>query len=196
MRTGRRRVTTTYSELPDLVLPKEGRDNCVGSPSARYSLVEYGDYESPNCRIVAGIVKDLVRELGDDLCFVFRNYPQPKLHVHSQEAAEAAEAAGIHGKFWLMHDRLFDHQGELTRETIRRIALEIPLDLTEFERDLATGAARRRVAEDVASAAANGVGDTPTLFVNGVLNVGEYEFLPLLSALQASSGGERRSDTA
>jgi protein-disulfide isomerase len=184
------------SALPELVLPEENRDNCLGPPSARYSLVEYGDYESPHCRHVAGIVRELVRELGDDLCFVFRNYPQPKLHPHSQAAAEAAEAAGLHGKFWLMHDRLLDHQDELTSEAIRSIALGLPIDMAEFERDLATGVAQRRVAEDVESAIASGVGDTPTFFVNGVLNVGAYEFLPLLTALRTGHKGEQGVDSA
>ncbi|MGI0130810.1 MAG: DsbA family protein, partial [Thermoplasmata archaeon] len=98
-------------ELPELVLPLDERDHVLGPLSARYSLVEYGDYESSECRNVMATVRQLVRELGDDLCFAFRNYPQPKRHPRSQAAAEAAEAAGLQGKFWLMHDRLFDRAG-------------------------------------------------------------------------------------
>jgi NhaA family Na+:H+ antiporter len=171
-------------ELPELVLPVEARDHVIGPLGARYSLVEYGDYESPHCRSVVSAVRELVRELGDDLCFAFRNYPQPKLHPRSQAAAEAAESAGLQGKFWLMHDRLFDHQGEFSDKELREIARSLPVDMTVFERDLANGEAAGRVAEDVELADEDGVGDTPVFFVNGTLHVGQYEFLPLLKALQ------------
>ncbi len=132
-------------------------------------------------------VRELVRELGDELCFAFRNYPQPKRHPRSQATAEAAEAAGFQNKFWLMHDRLFDHQGELEDKEFRKLARALPVDMTVFERDLSTGEAARRVAEDVEFAEEDGVGDTPTFFVNGTLHVGKYEFLPLLAALKATA---------
>jgi protein-disulfide isomerase len=171
-------------ELPELVLPIESRDNCFGPPSARYSLVEYGDYTSPHCWGVFGSVKELIRELEDDLCFVFRNYPQPTLHPFSRSAAEAAEAAGLQGKFWLMHDRLFARQGDLSERILRETARGLPIEMEDFDRDLSSGAAARRVDEDLESATEAGVGDTPTFFVNGTLHVGQYEFLPLLEALR------------
>lgn len=173
-------------ELPELVLPVDDRDHVLGPLSARCSLVEYGDYESPQCREVAAIVRELVRELEDDLCFAFRNYPQPKVHPLSQIAAEAVEAAGFQGKFWLMHDRVFDHQDELDEEKLREIADGLPIDMVAYKRDIESGEAARRVAEDVELAEEDGVGDTPVLFVNGTLHEGKYEFLPLLDALQRS----------
>jgi protein-disulfide isomerase len=175
--------------LPELVLPIEKRDHFLGPLGARFTLVEYGDYESPHCREAAGVVRALVRDLGDDLCVAFRNFPQPKLHPRSQAAAEAAEAAGMQGKFWLMHDRLFDHQGSLSDRDLRDIARSLPVEMADFERDIAGGGAAQRVAEDVEFANEDGVGDTPTFFVNGTLHVGQYEFLPLLRALQS---GNRR----
>ncbi len=171
-------------ELPELVLPIESRDNCRGPPSARYSLVEYGSYTSPHCRDVVGAVNELVRELGDDLCVVFRNFPQPGVHPLSRPAADAAEAAGLQGKFWLMHDRLFEHQDELSEKLIREIALALPIEKEDFDRDLSSREAARRVDDDIESATEAGVGDVPTFFVNGKLHVGQYEFLPLLKALQ------------
>jgi Na+:H+ antiporter, NhaA family len=177
--------------LPKLVLPIEDRDNCLGPPSARYSLVEYGDYESPHCRNVIGPVKELVRELQDDLCFVFRNYPQPAIHPRSRPAAEAAEAAGLQGKFWLMHDRVFDHQDDLSDSVLREIAKGLPIEMEDFERDISSGTAARRVDEDIESANESGVGDTPTFFVNGTLHTGQYEFLPLLDALKKSAAKRR-----
>jgi len=171
--------------LPELVLPIEKRDHVLGPLGARYTLVEYGDYESVHCRGAVGVVRALVRELEDDLCVAFRNFPQPKVHLRSQAAAEAAEAAGMQGKFWLMHDRLFDHQGSLTDRDLRDIARSLPIEMADFERDIASVEARRRVAEDVEFASEDGVGDTPTFFVNGTLHVGKYEFEPLLRALTA-----------
>jgi protein-disulfide isomerase len=178
--------TTMDEELPDLILPIEQRDHAVGPIGARYSLVEYGDYECPQCAEFYPIAKELVRELGDDLCFVFRNFPLVRSHPHAEAAAEAAEAAGMQGKFWLMHDRLFEHPEALTAEDLRRRAVALPLEMATYERDLASGEAARRVAEDVESGTDAGVGGTPTLFVNGRMHEGTYEFLPLLTALRAA----------
>ena len=172
-------------ELPELVLPIDERDHMIGPRSAPYQLLEYGDYESTACRNASATVRELLRELGDELCFAFRNFPQPKLHALSQKAAEAAESAGFQGKFWLMHDRLFDSQGDLDDRRLREIARGLPVEMTVFERDLASGQAARRVAEDVELANEDGVGDTPTFFVNGALLVGAYEFLPMLEALRS-----------
>jgi protein-disulfide isomerase len=174
------------SELPELVLPVEQRDHCRGSPSAQYTLVEYGDYASPHCRHVLGAVRELAQELGDDYCFAFRNFPQPKLHPLSRPAAEAAEAAGLQGKFWLMHDRLFEHQDQLSEALLRKLASELPVEMAEYNRDLSTGVAARKVDDDLESAEEAGIGDAPTFFVNGRLHVGKYEFLPLLEALRTS----------
>jgi Na+:H+ antiporter, NhaA family len=175
--------------LPDLVLPLAQRDHFLGSPSARYSLVEYGDYTSPHCRHVLGTVSELTRELGDDLCFAFRNFPRPDLHPFSRSAAEAAEAAGLQGKFWLMHDRLFARQDDLSAGVVREIARSLPVEMEDFDRDLSSGAAARQVDDDLESAEEAGVGDIPTFFVNGRLHVGQYEFLPLLQALQGPRSG-------
>jgi protein-disulfide isomerase len=171
-------------EMPDLVLPIDERDHVLGPLSARYSLVEYGDYESTACRNAVSTVRQLTRELGDDLCFSFRNYPQPKRHPRSQAAAVAVEAAGLQGKFWLMHDRVFDHQGDLSDRELRELARALPVDMVVFERDIASGEAAERVAEDVELADEDGVGDTPTFFVNGTMHTGLYEFIPLLEALK------------
>jgi protein-disulfide isomerase len=178
--------------LPELVLPVEGRDNCLGSPASRYSLVEYGDYTSPHCRHVTATVRELLRELPDDLCFVFRNFFPANGHPLARRAAEAAEAAGLQGKFWLMHDRLFDHQDGLSDGVIRELARGLPVELVEFDRDVSTGAAARRVLDDLESAEEAGVGDTPTFFVNGRLLIGQYEFLPMLEALKHAAPSSPR----
>lgn len=174
--------------LPELVLPIDDRDNCLGPPSARYSLVEYGDYTSARCRNASGSVRELVKELQSDLCFVFRNFVRSSTDPRARAVAEAAEAAGLQGKFWLMHDRIFAHQGDLSDRALREIARGLPVEMEDFERDLASGTAARRVDADLESATAAGVGDTPTFFVNGTLHLGSHEFLPLLDALKRAHG--------
>ncbi len=171
--------------LAESTLPMGERDNCLGSPTARYSLVEYGDYTSARCREVAGTVGELVKELPNDLCFVFRNFPQSGNNPRSRAIAEAAEAAGLQGKFWMMHDRIFAHPGDLSDKTLREIARGLPIEMADFERDLTSGDAARRVDEDLKSGAAAGVSDTPTFFLNGSRYLGVQEFLPMLKALQA-----------
>ncbi len=171
-------------QLPELVLPIEDRDHCLGAPKGPYTLVEYGDYESTHCADVQPIVHELVRELEDDFCFVFRHFPMTKMHSRAHAAAEAAEAAGEQGKFWLMHDRLFQHQTNLADGDLRQLAHGLPLDMATYDRDLKSGAPARRIAEDLESGAQAGVEETPTLFVNGRMHAGSYEFLPLLAALQ------------
>lgn len=172
--------------LPDLVLPVEARDHTVGPVSARSSLVEYGDYTSEECRHVLESVNELTRELGDELCFAFRPYPVSPRQPIARRAAEAAEAAGLQGKFWLMHERLFARQDDLTDATIRTLAQSLPVELSHFERDLASGEAARRVDENLETGREAGVEDTPCFFVNGRLHVGSYEFVPLLRALEAT----------
>lgn len=180
---------STEDLLPELVVPSDTRDHCRGPPSAQYSLVEYGDFECPHCAHFHPIAQELVRELGDDLCYAFRNFPLEANHPHAARAAAAAEAADMQGKYWLMHDRLFQHQSELSEALIQRLARELPLQMTTFERDLASESVARRVAEDRASGESLGVEGTPTLFVNGRMHVGSYEFLPLLAAIRASGRG-------
>ena len=175
--------------LPDLVLPRKGRDHTLGAPEGRHTLIEYGDYENPHCAHLRPVVKELLDELGSALYFAYRHYPDPKSHPNAQHAAEGAEAAGMQAKFWLMHDRLFHQQTDLGPSEVRRIAEEISLDMPTFDRDLRSGAAARLVAEDIESGDANGVGATPVMFVDGKLHVGLYEFVPLLRALQGPSAG-------
>jgi protein-disulfide isomerase len=181
------------TRLPTLVLPVGDRDQRIHGPGSKYTLVEYGDFECPDCAQGFHVVQELLRDLGDDLCFVFRHFPMAEEHPHALAAAEAAEAAGMQGKFWLMHDRLFEHQGELGPATIRKLAEDLPVDRRHFDRDLASGAPRRKVAEDRAGGKQAGVEDTPTFFVNGRMYVGSHEYRPLYDALtRPAPSGEPR----
>src|SRR4051812_8479359 len=98
------------SELSEPVLP---RDHAIGPADAPITIVEYGDYECPDCLNAVPIIQQVQRKLGERLRFVFRHFPRSSIHPHASMAAEAAEAAGDQGKFWEMHFTLFAHQKEL-----------------------------------------------------------------------------------
>ena len=171
-------------ELPSLVLPVQPQDHCLGPPGARFSLVEYGDYECPHCAQVHPIVQELRRDLEDEFSFAFRHFPRPDVHPRAVPAAEAAEAADLQAKFWLMHDRLFEHQADLSGAVVRRLARELPLDMATYERDLGSGAPARHVAADREGGIALGVVETPTFFVNGRMYTGPNDLDSLLEALR------------
>ena len=112
------------SSIPpnSLTLPVAKRDHIQGLLDAPIVLLEYGDYECPYCGAAYPIIKSSLERLGEKLCFAFRNFPLVNSHPHAQHAAEAAEAAGAQGKFWEMHDMLFEHQEALDDEDIARYA--------------------------------------------------------------------------
>src|SRR5215475_8278817 len=101
------------STRPHLTLPVSDRDHIQGPANAQVTLVEYGDYQCPDCLQAYPIMIDIQEHMGTRMRLVFRNFPMAADHPNAQHAAEAAEAAGAQGKFWEMHDYLFEHQVEL-----------------------------------------------------------------------------------
>jgi protein-disulfide isomerase len=114
----------------------DGRDHVQGPADAAVTLVEYGDYECPYCGAAYPIIKEVQAHMGERLRFVFRNFPIATSHPHAEQAAEAAAAQG---KFWEMHDLLYENQKRLRDDDLRRYAEKLGLDLDLFEKDL-TGA--------------------------------------------------------
>jgi protein-disulfide isomerase len=164
-----------------LTLPVAQRDHLQGPIDAPIALLEYGDYECPFCGAAYPIIKEIQARLGDRLCFAFRNFPLVNSHPHAQHAAEAAEAAGAQGKFWEMHDLLFENQPALADEDLASYATTLGLDATRLLHEIQTGTHASRVREDFRSGARGGVNGTPTLFVNGVRHEGPPD--SLLAAL-------------
>jgi protein-disulfide isomerase len=150
-------------------------------------VVEYGDYECPYCGAAHPIVKQLQRRLGDRLCFVFRNFPLSTMHPHAEHAAEAAEAAGVHGKFWEMHDLLFENQEALAHGDLVEYAAALGLNASRFEAELAGHQHAARVREDFMSGVRSGVNGTPTFFINGLRHDDGNDFETLLNAALASA---------
>jgi protein-disulfide isomerase len=118
---------------------------------------------------------------------VYRNFPLRESHPHAEQAAEAAEAAAAQGKFWEMHDRLFERQFALDGEYLIEYAGDLGLDVARFRRELTSGAYAPRVREDFRSGVTSGVNGTPTFFINGVRYDDSWEFEPLLAALEEAA---------
>jgi protein-disulfide isomerase len=179
-------VMSSPDETPTLIPPVTARDHAEGNADARITLVEYGDYECPHCGRAYPIVKAVQRRLRDELRFVFRNFPLRNIHPHAEHAAEAAEAAGSQGRFWEMHDTIFENQTELSDHDLVRHAEAIGLDRHRFERELKGGTYKPRVQEDFMSGIRSGVNGTPTFFIDGRRYEGSWDEKTLTAALQAA----------
>lgn len=174
-------------DVARLSLPVGPRDHVQGPDGAPVTLVEYGDYECPHCGRAYPIVKEVQRRLGSQLRFVFRNFPLRESHPHAEHAAEAAEAAAAQGKFWEMHDALFEHQRTLDDRHIIGFAETLGLDVPSFEEELRSHAQAARVREDFRSGARSGVNGTPTFFINGVRFEDSWDADTLTDALKAAA---------
>jgi len=179
-----------------LTLPVSERDHIKGSSAAQVTLVEYGDYECPHCGLAYPIVKELQQRLGAKLRFVFRNFPLTTVHPHAESAAESAEAAGAQGKFWEMHDQLFENQEALEDEDLVGYGGLIGLDSSRFIRDLTEHRYEERVREDFLSGVRSGVNGTPSFFLNGIRHDGSYELDSLLAAIERIARAPRSADYA
>lgn len=163
-----------------------GRDHIRGEADAPLALVEYGDFECPFCGRATGVVAELEERFGRELRYVFRHLPLTDVHPHAELAALATEAAASQGRFWEMHDLLFQHQDELELEDLIGYAAELDLDVERFTRELEEGPHSERVREDVASAEASGARGTPTFFVGDRRHVGPHDAEMLTRALESA----------
>jgi protein-disulfide isomerase len=174
-RTGKTLLEPTRKEAaqkyqaPKLEIPVTAEyDHIEGPANATLTLVEYGDYQCPYCGAAYPEVKKVQKELGSKLRFVFRNFPLTNIHEHAMNAAETAEAASAQGKFWPMHDFLYEHQASLGDP---RLALDhakkIGLDTQRFEREIAQHMYQKRIKDDFMGGVRSGVNGTPTFYVNG-----------------------------
>jgi len=150
-----------------LSLPVGERDHVLGPDDAKVTLVEYGDLECGHCHQVQPIIRQLREHLGRRLRYVYRHFPLKTIHPNAEMAAEAAEAAGAQGKYWEMHDFLFEHQRDLDEAHLFQYAAQLGLDELRFKQDLADRVYSKKVEEDFRSGIRSGVNGTPTFFVNG-----------------------------
>ena len=187
-RLAARRHDGDHPDRPDLLdrPVDDAVDHVRGPRTAPLELVEYGDYECPFCSRATGVVDDLLERLGDDLRYAYRHVPNAERHENAQLAAEAAEAAGAQGRFWEMHDALFDAQDELGADRVIDLAQSLELDLDRFVDDLQEGVHTEHVRLDAVSADASGVRGTPTFFVGGHRHEGPWDAESLARALEGT----------
>jgi protein-disulfide isomerase len=180
-------VSTTQWGAVLTVPVTEDRDHIQGPAEAAVTLVEYGDYQCPYCGAAYPIIKEVQARMGGTLRFVFRNFPISTSHPHAEQAAEAAEAAAHQGRFWEMHDLLYENQSRLGEEDLRSYAKELELDVPTFDQELADHVHAERVREDFMSGVRSGVNGTPTFYVNGTRHDGSYEIEALLTVLERAA---------
>lgn len=158
------------------------RDHIQGPANAPLTLLEFGDYQCPYCGVAYPVVKRLQQTLGKKLCFVFRNFPLTQAHPYALAAAEAAEAAALQGKFWEMHDLIYENQESLEPDILPKWAAEAGLDLEKFGAAIRHGDVTKRIKEDRTSAISSGVNGTPCFFINGA----RYDDIPDYESLRAA----------
>ncbi len=168
-----------------LTVPVNDRDHIQGPATAAVTVVEYGDFECPYCDEAYFVVKEIQRQLGDQLCFVFRHFPLADVHPHARHAAEASEVVGAQGKFWEMHDSLFEHQEQLDDAGLEEQAVALGLDRERFQQDMEHHTYAHHVQEDVESGRHSRVSGTPSFFINGVFHDDTYKLDVLLPAIKA-----------
>jgi protein-disulfide isomerase len=176
-------------EVKKLTVPvKIGSDHIRGSANnnSPITLVEYGDYECPYTGMAYPIVKELIREFGNDkIRFVFRNFPLNEIHPHAQHAAEAAEASASQDKFWQMHDYLFEHQKALDDGYLLEYAQKVGLkDIHKFKDDVSRHVYAPLIKESLKGGIDSGVEGTPTFFINGVRYEDSFDLRTFSETLQ------------
>jgi protein-disulfide isomerase len=152
-----------------LLLTLNSTDHVMGPASATVTVIEYGDFGCPYCRAAYPTVKILLQEFRNRVRFAFRHFPVVEVHPHAERAAESAEAAGMQGKFWQMHDLLFEHQQRLEDEYLRRYAFQAKLDLRRYDQDMNRRIHLQSVRQQKNDGKLSGTRGTPTFFVNGVI---------------------------
>ncbi|MEK7612451.1 MAG: DsbA family protein [Patescibacteria group bacterium] len=172
------------ASLADIVTTSDWQK---GNPNAPVTIVEYSDFQCPACAYYYPIIKETLEKTGESVRFVYRHFPLTSVHPKAEPAALAAEAAGMQGKFWEMHDLLFENQKAWSeqrnaKEFFMNYAATLGLDVDAFEEDLDARASKQKIESHVAGAFASGVQGTPTFFINGTpiqnpQSVEEFEIL-------------------
>jgi protein-disulfide isomerase len=160
------------------------KDHSQGNANAPIELVEYGDYQCPYCGHAYPIIKNIQLKLGDNLKFIFRNFPLAESHPNAVNAAVASEAAALQDKFWEMHDHLFEHQNRLDDTYLIKYATQLHLNVERFETDFEKPELMKKVDTDFESGVRSGVNGTPSFFINGEKYNGDWEEQPFVDYLE------------
>jgi protein-disulfide isomerase len=174
------------------------RDHVLGSADAPVTLVEYGDYQCPYCGMAHPVIQELLRRRRDSLLFAFRHFPLSNVHPYAELAADAAEAAGARGRFWAMHDWLYDNQSEIDPVSLITALAALGLDSEVVTEEIRSHRYAGKIRDDFIGGIRSGVNGTPTFFINGVRHEGGYSLDELELAIDQATGAPapgRRSRT-
>jgi protein-disulfide isomerase len=169
-----------------LKVPVGPADHIQGDENAACTLVEYGDYQCPHCGRAYPIVKRVQKHFGERLRFVFRNFPLSQMHPNAESAAEVSEFAAAHGKFWEMHDLLFENQNRLGIELYAELAQQLKLAPADPSAALQKKEYLSKVRSDFSGGVRSGVNGTPTFFINGQRHDAPVEYGDLVAAIEAA----------
>ena len=175
-------MTARKFELAVAVNPS---DHHLGASHAPVTVVEYGDFECPNCKQAAPAVKLLLERFPGRVRLVWRHFPLEEVHPHALHAALAAEAAAGQDKFWPMHDLLFENPHHLKLPQLRSYAERLELDMVRYDADMADTVYLQRVREDIEGGRASGVRGTPTFFLNGAVQDVSFGLQRLFDKVEA-----------
>lgn len=170
-----------------LAAPVRKKDHARGTAHPTVTLVGYGDFANPLCIKTYRAVKRVEKRMGQTMRYVFRSFPTGDASEPSRKAAEAAECAGAQGKFWEMHDRMFENRGPLSEFRLARHAASLGLDVRRFQREMVGHAHARRLQAVVAGGLRSGVEETPALFINSVRYRSSFGLATLLASVQAAN---------
>ena len=179
---------STQSHSISLAVPPEPTDHLEGSEHARVTLVEYGDFECPSCKVAVATPKLLLERFPNKIRFIFRHFPLQDAHPHALLAAEAAEAAAAQGKFWRMHDLLFQNQAHLKDKDLHRHAVDLGLDMARYTAEMDDHIYLQKVREHIEGGRRSHIRATPTFFVDGVVQDISFGMKALHDAVASAVG--------
>lgn len=177
-------MQVTLSRLRE---PVTAEDHIRGPVDAAVTLVEYADFQCPHCAAAHVSLAELLEQRPDSVRLVFRHFPLVNVHPHAELIAETAEAAGEHGRFWEMHDWLFEHQEQLDPVHLALGAEQVGLPVDDLAGAVNSHARLDRIRRDIVSGVRSGVDGTPAFFVNGVRHDGKYRLPDLLTVVDQSA---------
>ena len=177
-------ASLTANQFFKLTVPVSAVDHVLGPEHAHVTVVEYADFECPNCKQAAPAVKLLLERFAERVRFAFRHNPLEEVHPHALMAAQAAECAGGQGQFWPMHDLLFENQLHLKANQLRGYAERLGLDMARYTAEMDDQVYLQRIREQQRSGRDSGVRGTPTFFVNGRIHDVSFGIHSLFDAVQ------------
>jgi protein-disulfide isomerase len=182
-RSWHNRAVSPHSRF-ELTVPIDEADHVLGEPHAPVSVVEFGDFECPNCKQAAPAVQVLLDRFPGRIRFAYRHFPAEAAHPHALPAAEVSEVAGAQGRFWAMHNMLFDNQLHLKAPQLRGYAERLELDMARYAAELDDHIYLQRIREHAQAARNSGARGTPTFFVNGIIQDVSFGVHQLFKAVE------------